>query len=31
VSGEVWPALGWNTVAAVLVLVAIWLREQRRS
>jgi hypothetical protein len=32
VSGEVWTTVGWNGLAAVLVLVMvwIWMNRQRR-
>jgi len=32
VSGEVWTMLGWNALAAVLVLVIVWvwLNRERR-
>jgi disulfide bond formation protein DsbB len=30
VSGEVWTMLGWNGLAAVLVLVIVWVRLNRQ-
>jgi hypothetical protein len=28
VSAEGWPAIGWNVVAAVIVLLVIWQRDR---